>query len=116
MKRIFSKTHILFFSCLLLVNAAYSGGTYVHVNDMSLVDYQMVSNGKVYFRNLNEFNSSVTGCCYAFYIDTSTDYGKSTWSTMLMKMATKQDLYLYVDESNPPTGGNAALISHIGNW
>ncbi|MCC2521156.1 hypothetical protein [Vibrio coralliilyticus] len=89
---------------------------YVHVSDMSKIKYQLVGDGRVYFRNLNEFNSSVTGCCYAFYLDITTDYGKSAWSTMLMKMASQKNLYLYVSESNPPTSGAPAEVTHIGNW
>ena len=100
----------------LYTASAYSDPTYIYVNDMSLVHYQLVADGKVYFRNLNSFNSAVTSCCYAFVLDTTTPFGKSAWSTILTKMATKQDLYLYVTESNPPTSGAPAKIGHLGNW
>ncbi len=108
---------ILFaYSVFFLSNTAYSEGTYVYVTDMSRIKYQIVSDGRVYFRNLNEFNGSVTGCCYAFYLDLTSIFGKTTWSTILFKMATKGDMYLWVNESNPPTHGNPAAISHTGNW
>jgi len=98
---------------IFISTTAHSAGeaTYVHVSDMSLIHYQLTGDGKVYFRNLNSFNNAVTGCCYAFYLDTTTPYGKSAWSTILAKMATKQNLYLYVTESNPPTSGAPAQIS-----
>ncbi len=90
--------------------------TYVHVSDMSKVHYQLYSNGFVYFRNLNDFNSNVTGCCYAFGLDTTTPYGKSAWSTILMKMASKSSLSLYVSDATPPTSGAPATVDHLGNW
>lgn len=112
MKKIIFKTLLGLFGVVLSVNA----GTYVHVDDMSKIEYQLTADGKVYFRNLNSFNPAVTGCCYAFYLDTTTDFGKSAWSTILMKMASKQDLYMYVDREDPPTSGAPVQIDHIGNW
>lgn len=103
-------------SAMLLSTSAFCDPGYIHVTDMSQVDYQVVSGGKVYFRNLNLFKENVTGCCYAFYLDTTTDFGKIAWSTILTKMTTKSDLYLYVSEMNPPTSGNPAQVTHLGNW
>ncbi len=105
-----------FIGLLLLSTSAYCDAGYVYVSDMSKVDYQVVSGGKVYFRNLNSFDDSVTGCCYAFYLDTTTDFGKIAWSTILTKMTTQSDLYLYVSEKNPPKSGNPAQVEHLGNW
>ncbi|NRF28945.1 hypothetical protein [Vibrio coralliilyticus] len=115
MRKLFS---CLLTSTLLCSATVFAAPVYVHVSDMSKIKYQVVSDkgGRVFFRNLNEFNSSVTGCCYAFYLDITTDYGKSAWSTMLMKMASQKNLYLYVSESNPPTSGAPAEVTHIGNW
>ena len=96
--------------------SANSAPAYVYVNDMSLLSYQLVADGNVFFRNLNTFNPSVTGCCYAFVLNKSTPAGKSQWATILMKMATKQPLNLYVTESNPPTSGAPAIVDHLGNW
>lgn len=89
---------------------------YVHVTDMSQLSYQMTNDGLVYFRNLNAFNPQVTGCCYAFALDTTTPFGKSAWATMLMKMASKGSLYIRVSESNPPTSGAPASVDQVGNW
>mgnify|MGYP001544293241 CR=1 FL=1 len=113
----------LMLTILLIATSSYGfcDGGYVHVDDMSKLDYQLVSSGQVYFRNLNEFKriggtEPVTGCCYAFYLDTTTEFGKSAWSTILMKMASGGDLYMYVTETNPPTSGSPAKIDHLGNW
>ena len=114
-KKVF--TVCIFLFCMgIFSNAAFSAGMYIHVPDMSKIKYQLTSDGHVYFRNLNEFNNQVTGCCYAFYLDTSTTFGKSAWSTILMKMASKKDLYMYVQKNDPPTSGDPVPINHIGNW
>jgi len=104
------------FMFLLPAKFAHAGGAYVHITDMSQVQYMLTGDGKVYFRNLNQFSSQVTGCCYAFVLDTTTGYGKSAWSVILMKMASKSSLSMYVSETNPPASGNPAVIDHIGNW
>lgn len=95
---------------------SFAGATYINVTDASQLKYQMASNGKVFFRNLHAFKETVTGCCYAFVLDITTDFGKALWSTILMKMATKESIYLRVSESNPPTSGDPASITHAGNW
>ena len=107
---------VFFFAEISLSSYAHSAPTYVHINDMSLLQYQLTADGNVYFRNLNSFNSTVTGCCYAFVLNTTTPYGKSAWAIILLKMATKQPLSLYVTESNPPTSGTPAVVDHMGNW
>ena len=105
---------------LLLVITASKGAIaapgYVHVPDMSKVHYQMVGDGKVYFRNLNAFHSEATGCCYAFALDTTTAYGKSAWSLIMMKMASHAPLSVYVSDLNPPTSGKPATVGQLGNW
>jgi methylthioribose-1-phosphate isomerase len=118
MKKSLTNWKKIFAASLFVLPAkfAHAAGTYVHINDMSQVQYQLTSDGNVYFRNLNQFNNQVTGCCYAFVLNTTTNYGKSAWSVILMKMASKASLSMYVSETNPPTSGNPAVIDHIGNW
>ena len=108
-------------SLMIFSTLGYCEAGYVYINDMSKVHYQLVSSGRVYFRNLNEFqrvggSEPVTGCCYAFYLDTTTEFGKSAWSTIMLKMASGGDLYMYLTETNPPTHGNPAEVNHLGNW
>jgi hypothetical protein len=95
---------------------ANAAGKYVYIDDVSRLKYQMSADGVVYLRNLSDFDSSVTGCCYAFSLDTTTGYGKSLWALILMKMASASSLYVYVTESNPPTSGNPASFAQAGNW
>ena len=112
MKRIW----LAFLAVVLSSNSAIGAGAYITINDMSELKYQMLSDGRVYFRNLNAFDSSATGCCYAFYLDTTTGYGKSAWSTILMKIASKGRLILHVDEVSPPSQGNPVQIDQVGEW
>jgi hypothetical protein len=109
------------FSALLVTQLtaapfASAAGKYVYIDDVSKLKYQMGSDGSVWFRNLNEFDGSVTGCCYAFYLNTTTPYGRSAWALILSKMALATGLYVYVSETNPPTSGNPASIDQVGNW
>lgn len=101
---------------MLFTAFAQAEAGYVHVTDMSKVHYQLMGDGKVYLRNLHSFRTGVTGCCYAFVLDTTTPYGKSAWSVILMKMASKSPLSLYVTDFNPPTSGAPAKITNLGNW
>jgi len=113
------RTRYAFLSLSLFVfsvSVAAAAPAYVYVPDMSQLRYQMQADGVVYFRNLDAFNNTVTGCCYAFKLDTTTPYGRSAWSTILMKVAMGAGLYLRVTDANPPTSGNPASIEQIGNW
>ncbi len=74
-------------SILLLCSFEVSATEWVEVDDASKLLWQMRASGVVYFRNLNEFNSSHGGCCYSYKLDTTTPGGKSMWSTILAKIA-----------------------------
>jgi|SRR6516162_4554653 hypothetical protein len=84
---------------------------YIRVSDMSQVQYQTSPDGKVYFRNLNAFNSSALGCCYNYYIDTTTVEGKNVWAMFLSYIATQRGLWLGV-----PDGYAAGVVSWSGDW
>lgn len=99
----------VFLGLVIHINS-YAFG-YVHVLDMSQLSWQMTIDGKVFLRNLNQFEGSFLGCCYSYWVDTSTPAGKSMWNAMLVKIATAKPLYLGL--SNPAQGG---VIEHIGNW
>ena len=115
------KRKMIFLMSLLLsqlgvTSLAHAAGKYVLLDDVGRLKYQMGSDGVVWFRNLNEFDATVTGCCYAFYLDTTTGNGKSLWALVLMKMASNGSLYLHVSDTSPPTSGNPAVIDQAGNW
>jgi hypothetical protein len=72
----------------------------------------MTAGGTVYFRNLNEFNSSHGGCCYAYKLDTTTPGGKAVWSTILAKIAGHKRITL----GFPHIGSNTQVqtLNYIG--
>ena len=96
---------------LLFITLPSNAEDWITVNDMSQIKWQIVPNGKVYFRNLNEFNSRALACCYNYYIDTTTPAGKSLWSVILTKMATSKKLIL-----GTPNLSTAGPITYAGIW
>ena len=69
------------------------------------------SSGRVYFRNLDQFNAGFLGCCYNWYIDTSTTVGRTLWASILLKMAGAQPVNLGVGAM-----GTAGPVLYAGNW
>jgi hypothetical protein len=55
--------------------------TWVYVPDMSQMKYQLAPGGLIYFRNLNDFSSAALGCCYNYWLDTTTQDGRNSWAT-----------------------------------
>ncbi len=94
---------------LCLTNMAYA--EYFLVNDMSLIKYEMGPDGRVYFRNLNEYDARFQGCCYNYYLDTDTSGGKVIWSTIMTTMAMKQPLYMHGSPAATPS-----KITHISKY
>jgi hypothetical protein len=84
---------------------------YVYVTNMGHLSWQLASDGRVYLRNLNQFDASFMPCCYNYWVDTNTPSGKAMWGAMLLKIGTEQPLYLGL--SNPSLPGQ---IEQIGNW
>lgn len=71
----------------------------------------MAPDGRVFFRNLNDFNGDALSCCYNYYIDTTTAFGKSAWSVILAKMATSGRLVLGVKSIK-----EAGPVTYLGEW
>ena len=67
--------------------------------------------GRIYFRNLDQFDSRFLGCCYNFYVDTTTVVGRTLWATILLKMAGAQPINLMVGAPNV-----AGPVLYGGNW
>lgn len=79
------KPSLLIFLGLAIASNSYATD-WTTISNMSQLKYQ-IYNEKVWIRNMNEFDSSWLGCCYAYYIDITTNEGKALWSTMLAKIA-----------------------------
>ncbi len=67
--------------------------------------------GRIYFRNFDQFDSRFLGCCYNWYIDTTTVVGRTLWATILLKMAGAQPINLMVGAPNV-----AGPVLYGGNW
>ncbi len=97
---------------LLILSFQANATVWVEVDDASKLLWQMTVGGTVYFRNLNEFNSTHGGCCYAYKLDTTTPGGKSVWGTILAKIAAHKRITL----GFPQVGSNDNVqnLSYIG--
>lgn len=96
--------------CLMSTFGAYAFD-YVLVPDMSQLKWQMTTEGKVYLRNLNQFNGSFQGCCYFYWIDVGTPTGRALWASALQKMASSQSMYFGLESA--AVGGQ---MVHLGSW
>ncbi|MDX1304560.1 hypothetical protein [Photobacterium sp.] len=103
----------------LFFSSQGSAQTWVEVNDASKLLWQMSANGTVYFRNLNEFDPAQGACCYAYNLDTTTPGGKSIWSMILTKIASKKRITLgfpsVASNNNPQTLNYIGRHSHASN-
>ncbi|WP_298773630.1 hypothetical protein [uncultured Shewanella sp.] len=100
---------VVAFSLLFSSNAGASD--WVTITDMSQLKYQ-IKDGQVWLRNVNEFNESWLGCCYAYYIDITADEGKAIWSAMLAQMAMGKPYNIGVVDKSV----NGSKIIMSGNW
>lgn len=91
--------------------ATANATVWVWVPDLSLLKYQTSPDGRVYVRNLDEFNGSALGCCYNYYIDTNTPEGKNIFALITAKSAQNKGLYLGV-----LNGYAAGPIHMVGEW
>jgi len=96
-------------ACLIL-SATASADDVVTVTDMTQLRWQADASGKIYIRNLNQFDSTFLGCCYNYYIDTTTPDGKIKWSAVLTYMQAGGSLYFYVANKSQPSP-----VTFVGN-
>jgi hypothetical protein len=89
---------------LLLLSFDVKAVAYVEIDDASKLLWQMQAAGFVYFRNLNEFDANQAGCCYAYYLDTTTAGGKALWTVILIKIAEHKRINLAFSD----VGSNAS--------
>lgn len=65
--------------------------------------------GKAYLRNLEQFGGTGwLGCCYNYYIDLTTDNGRTMYSAFLTSYASRLPLSVYV--ANKANGGPVTFI------
>jgi hypothetical protein len=106
----------LLFSIFFVLSISPFSNTFaqnwVEIDDASKLLWQMQSDGVIWFRNLDEFDSRQGGCCYAYMLDTTTPGGKAMWSVILTKMASGKRITL----GFPDVGSNAnvQIMNYIG--
>ncbi len=78
--------------------------TAVAVADASQLTYVTDPSGKVYLRNVNTYaQGQALGCCYNYYIDTTTVEGKLLFSIFLASAARNSTFNFYIPDY-PATG------------
>jgi len=100
-----------FLTALCLAAAQAHAAEFVAVPDASKIEWQMVPDGKVYLRNLGQFNGGFMNCCYNYYIDPTTPLGKTQWATLLTKMTAGQKILIGVDLAS-----QTGPVTYLGNW
>ena len=98
---------------LLLGYSSADATEWVTVENASQLRWQINQAGVVYFRNIDQFDTNQTGCCYAYKLDTTTEAGKSLWATLLSRIAAGQTVVL----GFPMIGSNQspATLIYVGH-
>lgn len=73
-----------------------------YVPDASQLTYTVNPDAHVYLRNLNQFDGTVLGCCYNYWLDLTTDAGRGAWATLLAKMESQQGIWIFVGSQTAP--------------
>ena len=97
-----AKAAILSVACLLAWSSTAHAGDGLVVPDASVLQYG-VQDYKVYFRNLNQVDSTWLPCCYNYWIDISTDNGRAQFSAFLTAKASHQKIVFWVTSKATPT-------------
>ncbi|GAA0463896.1 hypothetical protein GCM10009096_00460 [Parasphingorhabdus litoris] len=73
----------------------------VQVSDASQIKF-LVSDNKVFLRNLDQFDSSWLSCCYNYWFDLTTETGKSHYAYFLLRKASGEAIhFLVIDKTQP---------------
>jgi len=84
---------------------------YVAVSDASQLSFQLSGDGRVYLRNVNAFDSSALGCCYSYWIDTTTQEGKNAFAVILSYSAMQRGFRFAINDYT-----TAQQIAWVGPW
>lgn len=93
----------------MVTGRVFQSSTASIAQDASKVQFAIMG-GKIYFRNLNVFNPDWAGCCYNYYIDLTTDEGKSMYAYFMTQYAGRGRVVFWRDSVAP------GPIQQIGNW
>ncbi len=81
------------------ISAVASLGTvhaeiFINIPDASQISYQTWPDGKIYLRNLNAFDPNAQGCCWSYFIDTTSTEGKNIFALLLALSAQGRGMQL----------------------
>jgi hypothetical protein len=96
-KRIYlSILSTVFAAVALSFSASARADYWFKVADASQIQYLIDTGHQVYLRNLNQFDSSVLGCCYNYWLDLSVPGGQAAWATLLARIQAQQPIWIYI--------------------
>lgn len=90
-------------------HAAEAALTKLHVPDAGIIEFMIDNSNRVYLRNLNAIDGTWQGCCFAYWIDLSTDFGKSQLSNFLSAKFTRGPIDIWVEK-------NGGAVVGTGNF
>jgi hypothetical protein len=90
---------------------AQAGQVAIQVPDASQLLVQTSSDGKIYLRNINSFDPQALGCCYNYYIDTTTAEGKNIFVIWLSSVARASRIIFFL-----PDNYAAGAVTFAGNY
>lgn len=88
-----------------------SAVVWIAVSNASQLAYMTDPSGRVYLRNLNAWDSNAQGCCYNYWIDTTTTEGRLIFTIMLADIAEGSSMRFGV-----PDGYASGAVAASGNW
>ncbi len=88
-------------SVLCLTSPAMAFST-VQISDASQIKF-LISDNKVFLRNLDQFDSNWLGCCYNYWFDLTTETGKSHYAYFLLRYASGESIDLIVNDVAQPS-------------
>jgi hypothetical protein len=94
-----------------MIGPATAANIYVNVSDASQLSFQLTSDGRVYLRNINYFDSNALPCCYNYWIDTTTQEGKNTYALILSYSAMGRGFRFDIGDYTTPQ-----QITWVGPW
>lgn len=93
----------------LLFGSHALADVFVTIPNAAQLSFQS-SGADIYLRNLNTFDSNALGCCYSYWIDTSTAEGKNIFALLLEDIALSQPITLGL-----PNGYASGAVTYSGN-
>jgi hypothetical protein len=106
---------IVSMTIMLLAGVAFSfqarADYYFKISDASQLQYVMTNDQRVYLRNLNQFDGTVLGCCFNYWIDLTNEAGRAQWATFLAKIEAREEIWVFVLSQ---TQGGAVYLGDLG--